>query len=59
MSGIVNGHFVATVACFMFVFFLVYIPTIGFLWYKGIEQRDELIRKYIQDKLKENAVEIG
>ena len=43
----------------MFVFFLVYIPTIAFLWYKGIEQRDELIRKYIQDKLKENAVEIG
>lgn len=58
MAGILH-HFVATVATFMFCFFLIYIPVIAYLWYNGLQVRDELIRKFIQEKLKEQAVEIG
>ncbi|KAM3143944.1 hypothetical protein pb186bvf_003995 [Paramecium bursaria] len=58
MFGI-EQNFVATVSTFMFIFFLIYVPLVAYLWYQGLQQREELIRKFIQAKIEENAVEIG
>lgn len=52
MAGIRN-NFEATVICFMVIFFCMYIPGIAFFWYKGLQERDELIKRFIEEKLRE------
>jgi hypothetical protein len=41
------------------VIFVIYAFVVGFAWSQGLKQRDELIKLFIQDKLRENQVEIG
>lgn len=38
---------------------MIYIGAIGFAWYKGSQVREQMMIQIVQDKLRDNAVEIG
>ena len=54
----IQFNFKGTIYAFIIIFVL-YVVAVGGLWNRGLKVRDQLIKDYIENKIKENQAEMG